>query len=254
MRPTIFWLSQPELEKIYSSEYWNSIENEKIKPWWIENGNFEKCLQYLESSGLMQEYLQAETYIRDFEGDNLSVADLGAGIGWTTAMLSKNPKINKIHAVEISQHRIEKLFPQCMKMLDGEEGKVFRYIGSFYDLKLPEDSIDIIFMSQAFHHAEQPELLLKGCRRILKTSGRIIVVGEHYIGPLQFVKKFIAMLIREKRIALNFDRLFPPDPESGDHFYRTKDYRSMFSANGFEIKHLKPLAGKLVLIADKMAV
>lgn len=248
------WLTPSELETIYSSKYWNSIDNEKEKPWWIENGNFEKCLRYLDSSGLMKEFLQAEALMKNLGGHNLAVADLAAGIGWTTAMLSKNPQVKEIHAVEISQHRMEKLFPQCMKMLGGIESKVFRYIGSFYDLKLPPESIDLVFMSQAFHHADQPNLLLESCSRILKKGGLMVIVGEHYIGPVQFFKRFFTTLLRKGQLVVNFSQLFPPDSDSGDHFYRIRDYKKMFLLNGFSLLFKKNCSDKLTLIANKIEV
>lgn len=35
MEKTIKWINELELDSIYSSEYWNDIEKEKGKIWWL---------------------------------------------------------------------------------------------------------------------------------------------------------------------------------------------------------------------------
>ena len=181
MRDVVSQITEKQLENIYTSEYWNDINEEKKKEWWIEDGNYKRCLNFLNQS-LMTEYKSSETFINNYNGDNIKVADLAAGIGWTSVLISKLKKVKEVHSVEISKHRIGILFENSVKMLLGEENKLFRYLGSFYDLKFGDNSIDIVYMSQAFHHADAPLKLLYECDRVLKDNGRIILVGEHYIG------------------------------------------------------------------------
>lgn len=38
------WLSRNQIDQMYSSEYWNSIADEKNKPWWILDGNYKKIM------------------------------------------------------------------------------------------------------------------------------------------------------------------------------------------------------------------
>ena len=245
------WLSDEELETIYTSSYWNDIEEEKKKEWWIEDGNYKKCIDYLNSSKLLYEYQQAEKFINNFEGQAIRVADLAAGIGWTSALLSKLPNVSEVHAVEISKHRIGSLFEHSFKMLSGENNKIFRYLGSFYDLQFDDKSIDIIFMSQAFHHADKPFKLLFECDRVLKDYGRIILVGEHYIGIKKIIRRFLSILIRQKKVTINFYEMFKPDQVLGDHYYRCSDYYFMFGSMGYDVQHKQLESGKVIYIADK---
>ena len=125
MRTIEKWLTDEELKSIYTSLYWNDIEEEKKKEWWIEDGDYEKCLNYLKTSKLLYEYKEAEKFVKDFKGKSLKIADLAAGIGWTSALLSKLPNIGEIHAVEISKHRLGSLFENSVRMFSEEEKKYF---------------------------------------------------------------------------------------------------------------------------------
>lgn len=252
MRDIESWLSIDELKNIYTSSYWNDIEEEKKKEWWINDGNYEKCLNYLRTSKLLDEYKYSEKFIVNHKNHSIKVADLAAGIGWTSALISKNKNVNEVHAVEISNHRIDSLFENAVKMLNGDSSKIFRYIGNFYELKFETESIDLIYMSQAFHHADKPLKLLHECDRVLKNDGRIILVGEHFIGFYKIIRKFFANLLKRRVIATNFYEMFPPDKTLGDHYYRKSDYQFMFQSLGYEIESFFPYTkDKLIYVADK---
>lgn len=251
MREIESWLSDEELKALYSYSYWNSIDEEKKKFWWIEDGKYEKCLNYLKSSKLLDEYQMSERFVRNFSGDNLVIADLAAGIGWTSVLLSKLNNVKEVHALEMSKHRISFLFEQSLKMFSGEEDKIFRYIGNFYDLKFENESIDIIYMSQAFHHADKPLELLHECDRVLKKNGRIILVGEHYIGACRLIIRFLVTLFKRKKITFDFRELYPPDPDSGDHYYRPSDYLSMFNSLGYNMESHRVGYRNAIIVADK---
>jgi ubiquinone/menaquinone biosynthesis C-methylase UbiE len=245
------WLSDAQLHDIYTARYWNDIEEEKKKEWWIEDGDYERCRNYLQQGGLLGEYRQAETFVTD-AGAALQVADLAAGIGWTSALLSKLPNVATVHAIEISRHRLERLFPHSVMMLAGEPHKIRRYLGSFYDLQLPPGTIDVMFLSHAFHHADRPLHLLIECDRVLKPGGRMVVVGEHQIGPRAVVRRCLSVLLRQGNLTTDFRRLFPPDPVLGDHYYRPSDYRLMFGSLGYRFEHRIAPSGSVLYIADKI--
>lgn len=251
MRDVQRWLSDEELRTIYTAAYWNDIEEEKKKPWWIEDGGYEVCRQYLERSKLMREYQQAEAFVLETSGGDLRIADLAAGIGWTSALLSKIAKVAEVHAVEISAHRLERLFPHSVAMFDGRPEKISRYLGSFYDIKLPDRSMDIVFLSQAFHHADRPLHLMMECDRVLKPAGRIVMVGEHGIGLVRLIKRFVKVLLRDGKVETQFHDLFPHDPVLGDHYYRKSDYYFLFSAMGYKAKHHVASTGQTIFVADK---
>jgi ubiquinone/menaquinone biosynthesis C-methylase UbiE len=246
------WLSDAELGAIYSSDYWNDIEAEKQKEWWIEDGDYERCRNYLDSSGLMLEYRQAEDWVRSMGRGSLRILDLAAGIGWTSALLSKLDCVSEVHAVEISRHRLERLFPHAALMFGAREDKIERHLGSFYQLQLPPESMDVVYLSQAFHHADRPLHLLLECDRVLARGGKILLIGEPHVTRLQILRRFARRLLTERRAVTDFYRLFPPDAETGDHYYRRSDYYFMFGSMGYRPAHRMLGSGNVAYVADKL--
>jgi ubiquinone/menaquinone biosynthesis C-methylase UbiE len=245
------WLPEQEAHQVYTAGYWNDLDTERRKELWIDADDHESCRRYLESSKLLLEYQEAEPYVRQMSGQQLQVVDLAAGIGWTSALLSKLGNVAEVHAVDISWHRLELQFPHCVTMLGGRAEKIRRYLGSFYDLKLADHSMDVAFLSHAFHHADDPRKLLTECDRVLKANGRIVVVGEHEIGALMIVRRFLAVLLRQRMLVTGFHRLFPPDPVLGDHYYRRTEYKQLFASAGYRLRHHLAASGNAIYVADK---
>ncbi len=245
------WLTDEQQASLYSAEYWNDIEEEKKKEWWIADGDYSRCLNYLQKSGLLVDFCGAEALIRGACGSGLKIADLAAGIGWTSALLSRLPNISEVHAVEISQHRLGVLFEHGVRMMKGDEAKIYRHLGSFYELRFEAESIDLIFLSQAFHHADRPLRLLQECDRVLTQNGAIVLIGEHCIGIRQFVRRLLRTLILEKKLVTGFDALFPPDPVLGDHYYTLSDYRFMFRSMGYKLDYFVQSSGNAMFFARK---
>ena len=216
------------------------------------DGDYNDCIAYLTKSNLLGEYKILEEFIRSLNKTGLEVADLAAGIGWAAILLSKLESIATVHAVEISKHRIGALFEQCIKMFDGNPDKLKRYLGSFYNTKFESQKMDIVLLNQAFHHADDPINLLKECSRILKPDGYILISGEHLITKKIWLRRIVSFAIRCKKISINFKKLFPTNLSTGDHYYRTKDYYSMFYACGMRAKFLKLPSGNAIYIVRKI--
>jgi SAM-dependent methyltransferase len=253
LAPIEQWVSNEALAGIYSSVYWNDIEEEKKKEWWIADGDYKRCMDYLTRAGLLDEWAVVENYVSALPGTaKLKIADLAAGIGWASALFSKLGRIVEVHAIEISRHRLAELFPYAVDMFSGYPEKIKRYIGSFYELDLENESMDIVFMSQAFHHADQPLKLLTEIDRITRGGGVVILSGENYISKYSQVKRIIKTLIKQGRFCTNFYENFPPDDISGDHYYRLTDYYLFFRLLGYKVSH--KIVGKtsVVLMAVKL--
>jgi ubiquinone/menaquinone biosynthesis C-methylase UbiE len=253
LRPAIYWLSENDLSRIYSSDYWNNISEEIKKEWWIKEGDYEKLWVYLKTTKLYDDYYAAETRLKKlFHEKKIVVADLAAGIGWTSALLSKLDIVKEVNCVEISKHRIELLCQSAVDMFNGQANKLNRYIGSFYSTKFADDSIDIVFMSQAFHHADKPFYLLQEVSRILKKNGVAIIIGEHYIDTRLIIRRFLSVFVKQRRLLTNFHTLFPSDPVSGDHYYRVSDYFFLATALGFDCEVERLPSGDAMFILRKI--
>lgn len=201
---------------------------------------------------MLAEWTVVENYLSELPGESkLKVADLAAGIGWTSALFSKLDRVAEVHATEISKHRLNELFPYAIDMFKGNPDKIYRYIGSFYDLGFEAESMDIVFLSQAFHHADQPLKLLAEIDRVTRKGGTIILSGENYISQYSQIKRAIKNSLKFGRISINFFENFPPDHLGGDHYYRLTDYYMFFQLLGYKLNHVIVDKRSLVLIANK---
>jgi len=257
LSPIVQWLDEQSLRSMYSSQYWNDLAAERSKEWWIAEGTdvaFARLRSYLEESGLMDGYRIAEQYISQIPAQGLALADLAAGIGWTSSLLSRLANVGSVYAVELSQHRLELLFPQAVRMFDGDPAKLKRNLGSFYDLSFADTSMDVVVISSAFHHAASPLRLLAEMDRVLKPGGKLILLGENFIGMAGIIRKMIKKLLKERRLCSNFYELFPPDDDSGDHYYRVSDYYLFLQMLGYKLVKFNIQKKRLAaFIAEKAA-
>lgn len=252
MKPIIEWINKQEVGYLATLTYWNDIEKEKKKEWWITDKKDNKLVNYLHSSGLFEEFEIVHTKLEERGLLQGNILDVAAGVCWTSALLSKCDQVERIDALDFSYHRINQLAPIVCEHFEANRDKIQRIYGSFYDIKRSEEEYDLIFMSQAFHHADSPLRLLAECDRVLKSGGGCVLLGEHLITPFRYLKRVVKHLILNYKISVNFYELFPPDEELGDHYYRIDDYYFMFQSVGYKVEHYKTnIRNSLVFIATK---
>lgn len=99
------------------------------------------------------------------------VADLGAGEGTLAQLLAQ--RAEKVIAVDLSPKMVE--FGQALASQNGLTNLEYR-IGDIEDPPIDSDSLDLAVLSQALHHAEQPQRALDAAYRMLKPGGRLIVL------------------------------------------------------------------------------
>jgi ArsR family transcriptional regulator len=97
--------------------------------------------------------------------------DLGIGDGLLTLMLAQIAE--RITAVDISPEMLNQL-----KIRAGKRGldNIDCVEGEIEDLPLEDHSFDVAVLSQALHHAKQPEQALAEARRVLVPGGRLLVI------------------------------------------------------------------------------
>ena len=98
-------------------------------------------------------------------------ADLGVGDGLLTLMLAEVADV--VTAVDISTEMLGQLQARAKKQGIGNLETVE---GEIEDLPLPDSSHDVVVMSQALHHAQDPVRSLTEARRILVPGGRLLVI------------------------------------------------------------------------------
>jgi SAM-dependent methyltransferase len=249
----VLWMGDEDLQPVATSAFWNDEEIEHEKAYNIQDGRPEKLWRYLRDETTFHDQCEAVVnFARDLglkiQGTGIDVA---AGVCWTTALLSKNEGVDTVYAIDISKHRLFKLAPLVIKEFGGKSNKIIRVFGSFYDIRLPDSSVDFCMMCQAFHHADDPWRLLRELHRVLKPWAPVLVIGENPIYPIQLLKKrmknIIKMLLPSSLYAFKpvfrlwpaFEDLYPPDVQAGDHYYRINDYPRIFEDSGFVLHSLR---------------
>ncbi len=101
----------------------------------------------------------------------LVVADLGAGEGLLSELLARRCK--KVIAVDNSAKIVE--FGAKKAKKNGLKNLEFRQ-GDLQTPPIDAESMDLVILSQALHHAEQPALALKSAYRLLKAGGQILIL------------------------------------------------------------------------------
>jgi predicted methyltransferase len=104
----------------------------------------------------------------------MAVADVGAGTGLFTRLFSPlvGPK-GKVYAVDISKEFIEHI-----EQLNREQ-KIENVVGIVCkqdSTELPKESVDLVFVSDTYHHFEYPQKTLRSIREALKPKGQMVVI------------------------------------------------------------------------------
>ena len=101
----------------------------------------------------------------------LTVADLGAGEGNFALLLSQ--RAVRVIAVDSSARMIEVGREQAAR--HGVKNVEYR-LGDMEEVPIGAGEVDLVFFSQSLHHALHPERALAEAARILRDSGRIVVL------------------------------------------------------------------------------
>src|SRR5215472_5281002 len=98
----------------------------------------------------------------------LVVADLGAGEGLLSELLARRCK--KVIAVDNSERIVE--FGAAKAKKNNLKNLEFRQ-GDLQNPPIDPNSVDLVILSQALHHAENPAAALRSAHKILKPGGQI---------------------------------------------------------------------------------
>ncbi len=99
------------------------------------------------------------------------VADLGAGEGLLSELLARRAK--KVIAVDNSEKIVE--FGKAKAKKNGLKNLEFRQ-GDLQSPPIEPDSVDLVILSQALHHAEVPAEAIAAAHKILKSGGQIMIL------------------------------------------------------------------------------
>ncbi len=226
--------------------YWNDSNKEKKKAFNVEVG-FDRLEKSPHLNDIFKQLISCMS-VSNLSEENKSILSLGSGTCWLESWWLKEKKPNNLVAVDFSKHRIHELAPMTFEHY-GYNYPIQLIRGDFLNLGMEEDLFDIVLLSQAFHHSQDPVKLLREVWRLSKDQARILIIGEHFFDRLDHVKQalrhFVKFLINYKNYRQShsfipgYSDLFPPHIEQGDNHYSKAEYNEMFEEVGnFNVNHL----------------
>jgi SAM-dependent methyltransferase len=217
-------------------EYWNDEKTERKKPYWIEDVNDRRLITFLrQETNLERCFRDALAFIdRQLGGVRGTVLDLGAGVCWTSAVLSLFPEVGNVHAVDYSQIRLFRIAPLLFKQYEVPEGKIHRHCRDLSSCRFPDSSFDLVLFCQAFYMSGKPLVLLKKVRRVLKTGGVLLIACESIEPSPSGIQR--ARMRLQSLLSLTGTPPIPRADPSGRRPYQDSHFRHFISAAGFHLK------------------
>ncbi len=113
------------------------------------------------------------------------VADIGAGTGYFSFRISPLVAQGKVLAVDIQPEMIEIL--EFLKKENNIEN-VQTILGTETNPNLPESTVDLALMVDAYHEFAYPREMMLGIMQGLKVGGRVVLVEYRKENPLIMIK------------------------------------------------------------------
>ena len=125
-----------------------------------------------------------------------TVADIGAGTGYFSFRIAERVPAGKVLAVDIQQEMldiIEFRKAQCLP------SNVEPVLGDVQDPRLPENSVDLILLVDAYHEFSWPLEMGIAMARALRPEGRLILIEYRGEDPSIPIKRLHKMTQRQAR-------------------------------------------------------
>lgn len=164
--------------------------------------------EWLERSGRRREEKTDRLVARlPLEPDSV-VADIGAGTGYFSFRIADRVPQGKVLAVDIQQEMLDMI--ENRKQQDQMQN-IETILGSERNPRLPESSVDVILLVDAYHEFSWPMEMAEGMYRALKPGGRLVLVEYRGEDPNIPIKRLHKMTERQARkemeaVGLNWER------------------------------------------------
>jgi len=165
----------------------------------------------------------------DFRG---RVLEIGAGVAWLSAELSKLPKVVEVIATDFSPKLLREHAPKVFKLLKANVAKITRMPGDFHKLDFPANHFDAVVCSGVLYDAANIVQVLREAKRVLKPGGKFVAIREP-VWPLVKIKSRARMISRLVETGVN------------ERFYSLADYKEYFKQAGLplEVKRVNVSTG-----------
>jgi ubiquinone/menaquinone biosynthesis C-methylase UbiE len=138
------------------------------------------------------------------------VADVGAGSGYYTMLLSKAVGAGgRVYATDIQPEMLDLI---RKKLESTRTSNVEVVLGTSTESRLPDRAIDVALMVDVYHELAQPQAFLRSLKRALKPDGRLVLIEFRKETAWVPIREEHKMTVREARLELEhegyrFDRL-----------------------------------------------
>ena len=152
----------------------------------------------------------------------MAVPDVGAGSGlFTRLMADKVGADGKVFAVDVSQEFLAHIAKESEKR---GQAQVKTVLGAQNGTNLEPASVDIVFLSDVYHHFEDHEAMLTSIRKALKPGGTLILIEFDRVEgkSSEFVLKHVRAgrdQFRKEIEAAGFDPAEGPKPDLEENFF-----------------------------------
>lgn len=150
------------------------------------------------------------------------VLDVACGTGDLITALDKKADI-QAYGIDISEQMIE--------VAQSANRKISYAISPAYPLPFDDSYIDIITVSAAFHHFEEPMRFADECKRVLRNAGRLYIGEFHYPSVVRVILNPILPLLKSGDVKL----------------YSIKELSSIFQKAGFDALDVERVGQCMVL-------
>ncbi len=126
------------------------------------------------------------------------VADIGAGTGYFSFRIAERVPEGKVVAVDIQRQMLDIIE---RRKREGAAQNVETVLGSELDPRLPEGSVDLVLLVDAYHEFSWPREMAEGMYRALKPGGRLVLVeyrGEDREVPIKPLHKMTESQARKE--------------------------------------------------------
>jgi SAM-dependent methyltransferase len=181
-----------------------------------------EAVKYLQAICETCNYLDAVKAIKwhDYLKGDLKVLDLGCGGGWLSAYFSSKEQSRKIYALDSSHGFLTNLLPGVIQEMSGVPEKIEAIEGLFCPLLFQDGELDVVLASSVLHHAENLEVLLRECRRVLKPGGYLFILNETpYSGLRHLLSSTKGFLRIFMNLSLQRYYSISPSISSSGYFY-----------------------------------
>lgn len=206
--------------------YWNDLGEEARKPYYVTSADDPRLIRWLrEETNLERCFLAAlEFAAEELRWPGGDVLDVGAGVCWTTALLSKRAGVASVLAIDFSRHRIEQIAPLVIAQLQGNIDKITRVCGEFLQFEAGRPFHLIVFC-QALYMFPDIEAVVRRAAYLLRPGGVLVVACERVtreVTPLSpmWWRRRLRWAVRGRA------------DDSGRYDYTDSEYRKAIQAAG----------------------